>query len=42
MKLRKELILNFKSSIDTPWIGTFHSIFAKFFRKHSGFSKFKI
>ena len=33
MKLKKELILNFKSSIDTPWIGTFHSIFAKFLKK---------
>ena len=42
MKLRKELTQNLKSSIDTPWIGTFHSIFAKFFRKHSQFSKIKI
>ena len=23
------------SNIDTPWVGTFHSIFAKFLRKHS-------
>ena len=41
-EIKKELILNFKSSIDTPWIGTFHSIFAKFLRKHSRISKFKI
>ncbi len=25
-----------QSNIDTPWVGTFHSIFAKFLRKHSG------
>ena len=41
MKLRKELILNLKSSIDTPWIGTFHSIFAKFLRKHSNLVNLK-
>ena len=32
----KERVKNeLQSSIDTPWIGTFHSIFAKFLRKHS-------
>ena len=41
MKLRKELILNSKSNIDTPWIGTFHSIFAKFLRKHSNLVNLK-
>ncbi len=30
-----------KSNIDTPWIGTFHSIFAKFLRKHSGLVNLK-
>jgi len=30
-----------QSSIDTPWIGTFHSIFAKFLRKHSNLVKLK-
>ena len=30
-RVNKEL----KKNIDSPWIGTFHSIFAKFLRKHS-------
>ena len=40
MKLKKELIWT-QSSIDTPWIGTFHSIFAKFLESIR-VSKFKI
>ncbi len=36
-RVNKEL----KSSIDTPWVGTFHSIFAKFLRKHSGLVNLK-
>ena len=34
-------MLSSKSSIDSPWIGTFHSIFAKFLRKHSGLVNLK-
>ena len=30
-----------QSNIDSPWIGTFHSIFAKFLRKHSSIVKLK-
>ena len=38
----KERVNNeLQSSIDTPWIGTFHSIFAKFLRKHSNLVKLK-
>ena len=36
-RVNKEL----KSSIDSPWVGTFHSIFAKFLRKHSGLVNLK-
>ncbi len=36
-RVNKEL----QSSIETPWIGTFHSIFAKFLRKHSGLVNLK-
>ncbi len=30
-----------QSNIDSPWVGTFHSIFAKFLRKHSGLVNLK-
>ena len=36
-RVNKELQLN----TDSPWIGTFHSIFAKFLRKHSQLIKLK-
>tara|TARA_Y100000768_G_scaffold384842_1_gene369700 strand:+ start:2104 stop:4122 length:2019 start_codon:yes stop_codon:yes gene_type:complete len=36
-RVNKEL----KYSVDSPWIGTFHSIFAKFLRKHSQLVKLK-
>ena len=36
-RVNRELKLN----IDSPWIGTFHSIFAKFLRKHSGLVNLK-
>ena len=41
-EIKTRVNIELKSSIDTPWIGTFHSIFAKFLRKHSRISKFKI
>ncbi len=34
-EIKTRVNIELKSSIDTPWIGTFHSIFAKFLRKHS-------
>ncbi len=38
----KERVKNeLQSNIDTPWVGTFHSIFAKFLRKHSGLVNLK-
>ena len=36
-RVNKEL----QHNIDSPWIGTFHSIFAKFLRKHSQLVKLK-
>ena len=39
IKTRVNIELN--RSIDTPWVGTFHSIFAKFLRKHSGLVNLK-
>ena len=36
-RVNKEL----QNHVDTPWIGTFHSIFAKFLRKHSSLVKLK-
>ena len=36
-RVNKELQLN----TDSPWVGTFHSIFAKFLRKHSQLVKLK-
>ncbi len=36
-RVNKELQLN----TDSPWVGTFHSIFAKFLRKHSQLIKLK-
>ena len=40
-EIKERVNLELKSSIDTPWIGTFHSIFAKFLRKHSGLVNLK-
>ena len=34
-EIKERVNTELQSSIDTPWIGTFHSIFAKFLRKHS-------
>ncbi len=34
-EIKERVKTELQSSIDTPWIGTFHSIFAKFLRKHS-------
>ena len=34
-EIKERVNIELKSSIDSPWIGTFHSIFAKFLRKHS-------
>tara|TARA_Y100001935_G_scaffold224993_1_gene201784 strand:- start:354 stop:2372 length:2019 start_codon:yes stop_codon:yes gene_type:complete len=40
-EIKERVKIELKSDIDTPWIGTFHSIFAKFLRKHSGLVKLK-
>ncbi len=40
-EIKERVNFELKSSIDTPWIGTFHSIFAKFLRKHSGLVNLK-
>ena len=34
-EIKERVNTELQSSIDTPWTGTFHSIFAKFLRKHS-------
>ncbi len=34
-EIKERVNTELQRSIDTPWIGTFHSIFAKFLRKHS-------
>ena len=40
-EIKERVNIELKSSIDTPWVGTFHSIFAKFLRKHSGLVNLK-
>ena len=40
-EIKERVNSELQSSIDTPWIGTFHSIFAKFLRKHSNLVKLK-
>ena len=40
-EIKERVNFELQSSIDSPWIGTFHSIFAKFLRKHSSFVKLK-
>ena len=40
-EIKERVNTELQSSIDTPWIGTFHSIFAKFLRKHSNLVKLK-
>ncbi len=40
-EIKERVKIELKSDIDTPWIGTFHSIFAKFLRKHSELVKLK-
>ncbi len=40
-EIKTRVNIELKSAIDTPWIGTFHSIFAKFLRKHSGIVNLK-
>ncbi len=40
-EIKERVKSELQSSIDTPWIGTFHSIFAKFLRKHSNLVKLK-
>ena len=40
-EIKERVKIELKSDIDSPWIGTFHSIFAKFLRKHSELVKLK-
>ena len=40
-EIKERVNSELQDSIDTPWIGTFHSIFAKFLRKHSNLVKLK-
>ncbi len=40
-EIKERVKIELKSNIDTPWVGTFHSIFAKFLRKHSGLVNLK-
>ncbi len=40
-EIKERVNAELQSSIDTPWIGTFHSIFAKFLRKHSNLVNLK-
>ena len=40
-EIKTRVNVELKSNIDTPWVGTFHSIFAKFLRKHSGLVNLK-
>jgi DNA helicase-2/ATP-dependent DNA helicase PcrA len=40
-EIKERVNSELQSSIDSPWIGTFHSIFAKFLRKHSSLVKLK-
>ncbi len=40
-EIKTRVNIEIKRNIDTPWVGTFHSIFAKFLRKHSGLVNLK-
>ncbi len=40
-EIKERVNAELQSDIDTPWVGTFHSIFAKFLRKHSGLVNLK-
>ncbi len=40
-EIKERVNTELKNNIDTPWVGTFHSIFAKFLRKHSGLVNLK-
>ena len=40
-EIKERVNTELNSSIDSPWVGTFHSIFAKFLRKHSGLVNLK-
>ena len=40
-EIKERVNTELQSNIDTPWVGTFHSIFAKFLRKHSGLVNLK-
>ena len=40
-EIKERVNSELQSSIDSPWIGTFDSIFAKFLRKHSSLVKLK-
>ena len=40
-EIKERVNTELQSNVETPWIGTFHSIFAKFLRKHSGLVNLK-
>ncbi len=40
-EIKERVNTQLQTNIDTPWVGTFHSIFAKFLRKHSGLVNLK-
>ena len=40
-EIKERVNFELKSNIDSPWVGTFHSIFAKFLRKHAGIVNLK-
>ena len=40
-EIKERVNTELQSNIETPWVGTFHSIFAKFLRKHSGLVNLK-
>ncbi len=40
-EIKTRVNIELKSSIETPWVGTFHSIFTKFLRKHAGLVNLK-
>ncbi len=40
-EIKTRVNIELKNNFDTPWVGTFHSIFAKFLRKHSGLVNLK-
>ena len=40
-EIKERVNKDLKNNIESPWIGTFHSIFAKFLRKHASFVNLK-